>query len=228
MSKLLVTGVALAVMASAAQATTSLSFSAAQANVAQTVDYRGFTGSFNNGNTALPGLSARSIFTLRSIVGNTWTFDYSIANTSVAPVTSSRISLFGFNVSPNIASASSTGEFNGNASGNVPMVGNRDLCFGIGNTNNCSGGGGQGVTIGEAASTGVFRLIFQNPQTNVVLSGLFVRYQSLNAPSLNISGASGFGDVAVAVPEPTTWAMLIAGFGAIGGAMRRRRAVVAA
>ncbi len=27
-----------------------------------------------------------------------------------------------------------------------------------------------------------------------------------------------------AVPEPATWAMLIAGFGVIGGAMRRRRA----
>ncbi|PZO86692.1 MAG: hypothetical protein DI623_16060, partial [Sphingomonas sanxanigenens] len=30
-----------------------------------------------------------------------------------------------------------------------------------------------------------------------------------------------------AVPEPTTWAMLIAGFGMVGGAMRRRRTTVA-
>lgn len=32
-----------------------------------------------------------------------------------------------------------------------------------------------------------------------------------------------FGDVAGAVPEPSTWAFMIFGFGAIGGAMRRRR-----
>jgi PEP-CTERM motif len=28
-----------------------------------------------------------------------------------------------------------------------------------------------------------------------------------------------------AIPEPATWAMMILGFGMIGGAMRRRRAV---
>jgi hypothetical protein len=30
------------------------------------------------------------------------------------------------------------------------------------------------------------------------------------------------------VPEPGTWAMLIAGFGLVGGALRRRRETVAA
>ena len=30
------------------------------------------------------------------------------------------------------------------------------------------------------------------------------------------------------VPEPATWAMLIAGFGLVGGMVRRRRAVVSA
>jgi len=33
-------------------------------------------------------------------------------------------------------------------------------------------------------------------------------------------------DVAAAVPEPATWAMMLGGFGIIGGAMRRRRATV--
>jgi hypothetical protein len=37
-----------------------------------------------------------------------------------------------------------------------------------------------------------------------------------------------FGTVAVPIPEPGTWAMLIAGFGMIGGAMRRRRETAAA
>ena len=35
-------------------------------------------------------------------------------------------------------------------------------------------------------------------------------------------------DVAAAVPEPTTWAMMIMGFGLVGSAMRRRNAVLAA
>ena len=33
--------------------------------------------------------------------------------------------------------------------------------------------------------------------------------------------------VNAAVPEPTTWAMMIAGFGLVGGAMRRRKTSVA-
>ena len=32
--------------------------------------------------------------------------------------------------------------------------------------------------------------------------------------------------IAVAVPEPTTWAMMIGGFGVVGGAMRRRQAAL--
>ena len=36
-----------------------------------------------------------------------------------------------------------------------------------------------------------------------------------------------FGDAA-AVPEPSTWAMMLVGFGALGCAMRRRRRLLAA
>lgn len=42
-------------------------------------------------------------------------------------------------------------------------------------------------------------------------------------PSL---GAISFADTAGAVPEPATWALLILGFGVVGGAMRRRRTSV--
>jgi protoheme ferro-lyase len=35
------------------------------------------------------------------------------------------------------------------------------------------------------------------------------------------------GELAPGVPEPASWAMLIAGFGLTGAAMRRRRAVAA-
>jgi len=42
--------------------------------------------------------------------------------------------------------------------------------------------------------------------------------------ALEISGAAGAG----AVPEPASWAMLIAGFGLVGAAMRRRTTALAA
>jgi hypothetical protein len=46
-------------------------------------------------------------------------------------------------------------------------------------------------------------------------------------------GSVGYGPlldnvVVTQVPEPATWAMLIAGFGLVGSAMRRRRTAVAA
>lgn len=45
-----------------------------------------------------------------------------------------------------------------------------------------------------------------------------------------VSGGGQFdnivlNDIAAAVPEPGTWAMMLGGFGLLGGAMRRRRAV---
>ncbi len=51
-----------------------------------------------------------------------------------------------------------------------------------------------------------------------------------NPQTLIVSGISGgngsyAGTLAFGVPEPATWGMLILGFGAIGGAMRRRRNV---
>lgn len=41
-------------------------------------------------------------------------------------------------------------------------------------------------------------------------------------------GFNGYNSPITAVPEPSTWAMLILGFGAVGAAMRRRRTGIAA
>jgi hypothetical protein len=45
--------------------------------------------------------------------------------------------------------------------------------------------------------------------------------------AVRIDDISGTAALAVGVPEPATWAMMIAGFGLAGGAMRRRRALAA-
>lgn len=41
--------------------------------------------------------------------------------------------------------------------------------------------------------------------------------------SIVVSQGLGNGEIAAAVPEPAAWVMMLAGFGAIGGAMRRMR-----
>lgn len=74
-------------------------------------------------------------------------------------------------------------------------------CIGIGNGANCSN---------VIAGTGAFSLQANNFEDfEAALRKKIVR------------------EVTGGVPEPTTWAMLIAGFGLIGGAMRRRRVTTA-
>lgn len=64
---------------------------------------------------------------------------------------------------------------------------------------------------------------FTQPYTSALLSGsaigINIAGQTYNGGSVTISGA---------VPEASTWTMLIAGFGLIGLAARRRRVAVAA
>ena len=230
MLRSIVAGVALIAAGSASHAATNLNFTSASIGQVRSFNFNGFTDDYLGAAVPLPGLSARLRLNLTGISGNTWSFNYSIANTSFASVSTSRVSVFGFDVSPQLQSATTTGEFSSVGSGNVPVGrGSRDVCFRTGGGGQCAGGGGGGVTIGEAASTGVFKLIFAAPTSSVMLNDLFVRYQSLSAQSLNIRGASGVGDVVGGtVPEPATWAMLIVGFGAVGGALRRQRMALGA
>lgn len=54
-----------------------------------------------------------------------------------------------------------------------------------------------------------------------------VNLQTGNASLVGTNERALFGIAVAPVPEPSTWAMMILGFGAVGGAMRRRTATVA-
>ena len=155
----------------AVPANAAVVFDATTIGSAIAVNYNGFDNPDGAGGT-LTGLNAKGTFTLSSIVGSTFTFNYSMANTSTAPVLTSRISVFGFNVSPfvdtdpDIASNITTPAVLFTDLGyqsNVPNLTGSDLnriCFraGGGGTG-CSGGGGGGVAIGDTQS-GAFSLTF--------------------------------------------------------------------
>lgn len=201
--------------------TTTATFTPAPGTNTAVFNFNGFSG---NGSPAITGLTAELALTLVSVVGNSYNFSYILKNTSVAPV-SSRLSVFGFNANPGFSSVSGiSGVFDTLASGNQPnALPNIAFCLkDSGQTNNCNNGS-NGLTNGQSTA-GLFTLNFSQPQSSIALSDFSVRYQSLVEPG-GATSASGvpFG----LVPEPATWAMMILGFGLIGGALRSRKAQVA-
>lgn len=92
------------------------------------------------------------------------------------------------------------------------------------------------VTFYDDASSGMFDLNFLGTSlsfygadigsTGKITTGTFGSIYNVTA-GLNGGAATGTGNIATttvgAVPEPSTWAMMIIGFGALGMAMRRRR-----
>ncbi len=181
---------------------------------------------FTDGSTAnSDGLFGKITMELASFTANSFTFNYRVENTSVSPAPNSRLGQFGFNVTPgapgnggsNFTVADiATDHFQLASSGNFNGLGNREVCLTVGN--NCSGGGNAGILSGVANSK-VGQLIFTyaGAQQSITFGNFVTRWQA----GQNGSSASG-GSVAI-VPEPATWAMMIGGFGLVGGAMRRRR-----
>jgi hypothetical protein len=193
-----------------------------------------YTFNFNgfSGGTVVDGLTSSATFTLTGVASNSYTFDYSLTNTTSGAV-DSRVSSFAFNTDPSISSASATGAFSyATLDSSYPNgIGAIDVCFKDAVTGSCAGGGSGGLLDGETG-TGTFTLNFSQPLTSLTLSDFYVRYQSVSGAG-NITSASGAGTLTsggsssggTSVPEP---GML----GLMGGAaaalvlLRRRRQTV--
>jgi hypothetical protein len=153
--------------------------------------------------------------------GTSYLFDYLVTNNS-SPTTS-RLSVFGFDVSPTTLSVTNSSVtdpnniFNQVSSGQIENE-NVSVCFDNSQPHNCnSSSAGIGVLTGTSDS-GTLSLNFASPlPTSITLSDFLLKYQSIGP-----DGASALGRP-TSVPEPATWAMMLLGFGGIGMAMRRRR-----
>ena len=205
-----------------------------------TVNYGGFVEE-----QRIPGLKAQTIYTLQSVSHDkkTWIFDMtSIKNLSVAPVTS-RVSIFGFDIDddtdPNngsgitlLKTSSTSSDIFSAVSLNskVPQVGLVDICFTA--KKNCTGGGGDGVSVGDVAPkiTPTFTLQLHDAANSLTFNNFFVRYQSITKVDKGTSGVGLVETVSFVdpLPEPGTWLQMIAGFGLIGVLLRRQRRAHAA
>jgi PEP-CTERM motif len=190
-----------------------------------------FNGNVEQQNVA--DLSAEATFLVTGFTGNSITFDVTLENTtgSLGSGLGSRVSSLGFDTTPNITGASSSGVFNiAVLGGSYPnQFGDIEVCFKDGGgPNNCEGGGSGGVA---NPNSGVFTLVlnFAGPITQFEFDRFGVRYQSIDGAGF--MGASGTGEGHIpgdptprdvpGVPEPTT--MVLLGTGLLGLVRRLRR-----
>lgn len=158
--------------------------------------------------------------------GRTYAFEYDLFNMSAA---TSEIRAFGFDIDRTAGLKVTTGAQDLfdlpvlNPNGTVPSeFGSVDFCLKIdGNKNNCASGK-SGIAAGGSASGNLF-LNYSYAPASVTLDRFFVRYQGVSGLAGADSGISSAIGRGMAVPEPATWLMLIAGFGIVGSAIRRSR-----
>ena len=179
------------------------------------------TGTLNFNDFFNTGMSAQLTLTLTALNTATgvYTFGYTLLNNSDAVNNpGSRVSSFGFNdnQASNPSGTILTGPFDtiDTDGANYPNgIGDINICLFDG-PGQCTGNG-NGPTPGQSIS-GSFTLDYPSSLNSLTLSNFSVRYQN------TFQGGSSTGQV-TNVPEPSTWAMMLIGFGATGVAMRRRR-----
>lgn len=80
------------------------------------------------------------------------------------------------------------------------------------------------MTVVNRDYAGNYNLFLDADQNNGVMNFRMSSYPY----NFNTGLVTGFNEAVAAVPEPATWAMMVAGFGVAGAAMRRRRRVAVA
>jgi hypothetical protein len=178
-----------------------------------------------------PDLAAVGFFTFTGTASNNqiYNFDFRIRNRSDV---ASRLSVFGFDTNRQVTGGTSQGggEFDVIAltpTTDVPNIGTVDICFkDAGPSGNCNNGqsGGAGGLGRDSGASGSFGIVLSGSQNSLLLPDFFVRFQGVGTTDQNFTGV-GAPRITSAVPEPTTWAMMLVGFGAVGYSMRRRPAV---
>lgn len=190
------------------------------------------TGTQGDAGTDLAGLKGSILFELiGGFSTNQLTFRYTLHNLSTLNNLGSSIAAFGFNVAPNASLDVLSGPFaeatykNGLAKGNFSGLGQREFCLYVGS--NCNGGASEGVFVNTPINVinnkmleavGTFKLTYGNAPGSITFSDFTTRWQRVGINQQQ--SASGTG---MAIPEPSQWAMLIAGFAIVGGALRARR-----
>lgn len=175
--------------------------------------------------STISGLSATSVYTVQSVGPKSITLSVAVSNTSSNPITASRVSVFGFDTNPNVKSATATGAFGTTVlGGSLPSgFGSIELCVKNGQGNNCSGGGGTGITIGQSGNA-TLTLNFNNslPASGVTFSNFGVRYQSIAGAGRTTSAVGVGTPQTPPVPEPASMAVFGLGALMVGAAMRKR------
>ncbi|WP_052050954.1 cistern family PEP-CTERM protein [Leptolyngbya sp. KIOST-1] len=172
-----------------------------------TVEFDGFVE-----RTLITGLTSKANVELKSFDGTQAVFDFQLFNTTSAPL-GSRVSVLGFNAGPNVT-ATVTGDFNTVGSGNVPTLGEREICLKAGGGPSCAGGGGAGPSAGQNITFQTI-LTFASAQDSFTLDNFFVRYQDITGVP---AGTSGVG-VGTPIPTPA----LLPGLVGLGIAALRKR-----
>jgi len=210
-------GLALCTLSTAAQAAVIIT----GANVGQTFQLN-YTGQVGGSSTNL--ISATQVFTFTGLANGGNSYVFSVATTNSSAV-DSRLRSFGFDVtSAVVTGASSAGTYGYAAFGdNYPEgFGTVEVCFKATSNGTCTGGP-MGLDDGQSGNT-IITLNFASALSSITLDRFVTRFQSIE-PSINGSD-SGIGVPVTAVPEPASWAMLIAGMGFVGVAMRRRKTAI--
>lgn len=189
----------------------------------------------NDNPILIDGLSASLSYVLSTVDGGTtWLMAVTIENTSSI---SSSLTGFGFDFASASTIASVTvdddnGVFSGvhvpggfpNVLGDFVDLKDLDVCIDT-DGGSCTGSGGGLTMSGEGvSSTTLLLTILLNAEVDEVTFGDFgIRYQGFTFDDPNGGTISSAVGVVGEVPEPSTWLMMIIGFGLVGAAARRSR-----